>query len=134
MYADRMTDSMTKAIDETNRRRAKQVAYNQAHNIQPISIFKAVRDLTDQLSGGAAAHAVHEKHAEYHGRETTGLGKNEIQRVISELEKQMKESAKNLEFEKAAVLRDQIFELRSMLAEESKLPPWEKVRLLAGEE
>lgn len=134
MYADRMTDSMNKAIDETNRRRAKQVAYNEAHGIQPISIFKAVRDLTDQLSGGAAAHAVSDNRGEYRARETTGLNKNEIQRVLSELEKQMKESAKNLEFEKAAVLRDQIFELRSILAEESKLPPWEKVRLLSGEE
>jgi excinuclease ABC subunit B len=54
--------------------------------------------------------------------------------VISELEKQMKDAAKNLEFEKAAILRDQVFELRSILAEESKLPPWNKVRLLAGEE
>ena len=50
MYADRMTDSMRRAIDETNRRRAKQVAYNEEHGIEPVSIFKAVRDLTDQLS------------------------------------------------------------------------------------
>lgn len=54
--------------------------------------------------------------------------------MINELEKQMKEAAQNLEFEKAAVLRDQIFELRNILAEEANLPPWEKVRLLAGEE
>jgi excinuclease ABC subunit B len=54
--------------------------------------------------------------------------------VIEELEKQMKQAAKDLEFEKAAVLRDQIYELRSILAEESNLAPWEKVRLLAGEE
>jgi len=131
MYADKMTDSMKRAIEETNRRRAKQVAFNQEHNIQPVSIFKAVRDLTDQLS----AHAVAESRADYStSKGTTGLAKSEIQRVISELEKQMKDAAKNLEFEKAAVLRDQIFELRSILAEESKLPPWEKVRLLAGEE
>ena len=63
----------------------------------------------------------------------SGLPKGEIKRVIEELEKQMKESAKNLEFEKAAVLRDQIFELRTILAEESN-KPWERVRLLAGEE
>jgi len=131
MYADKMTDSMKRAIDETNRRRAKQVAFNQEHNIQPVSIFKAVRDLTDQLS----VHAVAETRAEYStSRGTTGLAKSEIQRVIGELEKQMKDAAKNLEFEKAAVLRDQIFELRGILAEDSKLPPWEKVRLLAGEE
>jgi excinuclease ABC subunit B len=53
--------------------------------------------------------------------------------VIVEMEKEMKQAAKNLEFEKAAVLRDQIFELRSMLAEESDAPPWEKIRLLTGE-
>jgi excinuclease ABC subunit B len=131
MYADKMTDSMKRALDETNRRRAKQVAYNQEHNIQPVSIFKAVRDLTDQLS----AHAVAETRAEYStSRGTTGLAKSEIQRVISELEKQMKDAAKNLEFEKAAILRDQIFELRSTLAEDSKATPWEKVRLMAGDE
>jgi excinuclease ABC subunit B len=131
MYADKMTDSMKRAIDETNRRRAKQVAFNQEHNIQPVSIFKAVRDLTDQLS----AHAVAESRAEYStSKGTTGLAKSEIQRVISELEKQMKDAAKNLEFEKAAILRDQVFELRTILAEETKASPWEKVRLLAGEE
>ena len=57
MYADKMTDSMQRAIDETNRRRAKQVAYNEAHGIEPVSIFKAVRDLTDQLGGKAEAEA-----------------------------------------------------------------------------
>ena len=55
MYADKMTNSMKRAIDETNRRRAKQMAFNQEHNIQPVSIFKAVRDLTDQLSAHAVA-------------------------------------------------------------------------------
>jgi excinuclease ABC subunit B len=130
MYADRITDSMKRALDETNRRRAKQVAFNEAHGIQPVSIYKAVRDLTDQLSAPALAEA----RGEYKTRTTTGLPKNEVQRVITELEKQMKDAAKNLEFEKAALLRDQIFELRSILAEESNAPPWEKIRYLAGEE
>ncbi len=130
MYADVVTDSMRRAIDETNRRRAKQVAYNEEHGIEPVSIMKAVRDLTDQI----AVHAVAEPQAEYRVRGATGLPKNEMRRVIAEMEKQMKEAAKNLEFEKAAVLRDQIYELRSVLAEESNAPPWEKVRLLAGEE
>jgi excinuclease ABC subunit B len=130
MYADKMTDSMQRAIDETNRRRAKQVAFNESHGIQPVSIFKAVRDLTDQLS----VQAVAEGRGEYKTRSTSGMPKNEITRLIAEMEKQMKDAAKNLEFEKAALLRDQIFELRGILAEESKAPPWEKIRYLAGEE
>lgn len=130
MYADTMTDSMRRAIDETNRRRAKQQAFNDAHGIQPVGIFKAIRDLTDQLS----IKVVAEPRGEYHTKGVGGLPKSDIQRVISELEKQMKEAAKNLEFEKAAGLRDQIFELRSVLAEESKLPPWEKIKILSGEE
>jgi excinuclease ABC subunit B len=130
MYAEKITDSMRRAIDETNRRRAKQVSYNEAHGIQPVGIFKAVRDLTDQLS----ARVVAEPHAEYRAGKAAGLPKSEMQRVIAELEKQMKEAARNLEFEKAAVLRDQIYELRTILAEESNAAPWEKIRLLAGEE
>jgi excinuclease ABC subunit B len=130
MYADHVTDSMGRAIDETNRRREKQIAYNEEHGIQPVSIFKAVRDLTDQLS----MKAVTEPHAEYLTKGGLGMPKNELQKVIAELEKQMKEAAKNLEFEKAAALRDEMYELRSILAEESNIPPWQKVRLLAGEE
>ncbi len=130
MYADKVTDSMRRALDETNRRRQKQVDYNEAHGIQPVSIFKAVRDLTDQLS----VRAVSELKGEYRVKGAGGLPKSDLQRVISELEKQMKESAKNLEFEKAAAFRDEIFELRSILAEESNAKPWEKIRLLSGEE
>lgn len=130
MYADHITDSMRRAIDETNRRRAKQVAYNQEHGIEPVSIVKAVRDLTDQLS----VRAVAEPRAEYRAGGGSGLPKNEMQRLIAELEKQMKEASQHLEFEKAAVLRDQIFELRAILAEEGNLNPWEKIRLLSGEE
>jgi len=130
MYADRITDSMRNAIDETNRRRAKQIAYNQEHGIEPVSIVKAVRDLTDQI----AAHSVSEGQGEYRVKTSSGLPKSELQRVISELEKQMRAAAKDLEFEKAAILRDQIYELRTILAEESNMKPWEKVRLLAGSE
>ena len=130
MYADRITDSMKRAIDETDRRRAKQVAYNEAHGIQPVSIMKAVRDLTDEMTPRAVA----ESRGEYKVKGPRGLAKNELLRVIAEMGKQMKEAAKNLEFEKAAVLRDQIYELRGVLAEESNLKPWEKIKLLAGEE
>ncbi len=131
MYADQMTDSMRRAIDETNRRRAKQIAYNQEYGIEPVSIHKAVRDLTDQLSVPAVA----EEKGEYRTRASAArMERSDLQRVIAELEKQMKEAARNLEFEKAAVLRDQVYELRGILAESSNLPPWDKVRLLAGEE
>jgi len=130
MYADKVTDSMQRAISETDRRRAKQNDYNMAHGIQPVSIYKAVRDLTDQLS----IKAVAETKAEYRVHGPGKLPKSEIQKVISDLEAQMKEAARGLEFEKAAVLRDQIFELRSMLAEDANLPPWEKIRLLSGEQ
>ena len=130
MYADRITNSMKRAIEETNRRRAKQVSHNQEHGIEPASIVKEVRDLTDQLS----AHAVAESQTEYRVDGATKLPTAEIKRVISELEKGMKEAAKNLEFEKAAILRDQVYELRGILAEESNLPPWKKIHLLAGGE
>jgi excinuclease ABC subunit B len=121
---------MRRAIEETNRRRAKQIAFNEAHDIQPVSIYKAVRDLTDQLSIKSMA----EPHAEYHVDGAANLPKAEIKRVINELESQMKAAAKDLEFEKAAVLRDQVYELRTLLAEASNAPPWEKIRLLTGEE
>jgi excinuclease ABC subunit B len=130
MYADTNTEAMRKAIDETNRRRAKQVAHNEQHGIQPVSIIKAVRDLTDRLS---LAHAVSEPRAEYLAGKASPLPKKEIQRVISELEKQMKEAAQNLEFEKAAIIRDQIYELRGVLADSEYAAPWKRARILAGE-
>jgi excinuclease ABC subunit B len=89
-----------------------------------------VRDLTDQLS----VKAVAEPRADYRTKGASGMPKGDLQRLILELEKQMKVAAKDLEFEKAALMRDQIFELRAILADESNLKPWEKVRLLAGEE
>lgn len=129
MYADEVTDAMRAAIDETNRRRAKQIAYNEEHGIEPVSIVKAVRDLTDRV----AAAAVAEAEGDYDVRGAASLPKKELMRVIEELEMRMHQAAENLEFEQAAALRDQVFELRALVAEESDLPPWEKVRMLAGE-
>lgn len=132
MYADKITDSMRRALDETDRRRAKQVAYNKAHGIEPVGIFKAVHDLTERLK--ASAVAVAEPKANYRvGGSSSPLPKKELKRVISELENQMKAAAKDLEFERAAALRDQILELRAILAEDPDLPPWKKARLMAGE-
>jgi len=130
MYADRVTDSMKRAIDETNRRRAKQVAYNEAHGIIPISIHKAIRDLTDELS--LEARAVAERQAKYEVK-GSGLPRGELQKIIAEIEKQMKEAAKNLEFEKAAAMRDEMYELKTILAEEENLKPWERIKLMAGD-
>jgi len=129
MYADKVTDAMSSAINETNRRRAIQIEYNEKHGIQPVSIVKEVRDLTDQI----AVRSIAEPQADYHIKGISGLPKNDLIKIISELEKQMKEAAQNLEFEKAAVLRDQVFELRAVLAEESNAPPWEKIRYLSGD-
>jgi excinuclease ABC subunit B len=130
MYADRVTDSMKRAIDETNRRRAKQVAYNVEHNIEPVTIIKAIHDITERLTAPALAEA----RGEYKtGNHSAPLPKAEIKRVISELENQMRASAKELQFERAAALRDQILELRAILADDPDLPPWQKARLLAGE-
>lgn len=127
MYGDQITDAMRTAIDETDRRREKQVAYNEAHHIQPASIIKEVYDLTKRLSG---SQVMAETPADYHAG---GMPKDEIERLIGELENQMKIAAKDLEFERAAALRDQIYDLRAQLVEQSNLPPWKKAMLLSGE-
>jgi excinuclease ABC subunit B len=136
MYADRMTDSMNFAIGETNRRRAKQVKYNTEHGIVPISIHKAIRDITDSLSVEARdnARTLGESRAEYRtGKKSAAADREEVKKVIAELEKQMKEAAKNLEFEKAAAIRDEMYELKGVLADDEKLKPWERIKLLTGE-
>ena len=110
MYADIMTASMRRAIEETNRRRKIQMSYNQEHGITPQGIKKAIKGITDQLK------AVAETRAQY--TVATGIPKDEIARLIKNLEYQMKAAAKNLEFEKAALIRDQILELRKELVGE----------------
>jgi excinuclease ABC subunit B len=138
MYADRMTDSMNAAIGETNRRRAKQLKFNQEHGIVPVSIHKAIRDITDSLSAQAqeSARAVGEERGKYKaGRAAMdATSRREIEKVVAELEKQMKEAARNLEFERAAALRDEMYELRAFMADDASLKPWERIKLLAGEE
>ena len=118
MYADRVTDSMQRAIHETDRRRSVQREHNERHGIEPRSIVKQVRDLTDRV------RAVAERRDEY--RIAAPVPKAEAGYLISELEKQMKEAAANLEFEKAALLRDQIFELRKQF-EDDDVPEWERI-------
>jgi excinuclease ABC subunit B len=109
MYADRVTDSMRKAIEETYRRRDIQMAYNEAHGITPVAIQKSIRDLSDEV------RAVAEERAEY--AVTEDIPKDELARLLKDLEGQMKAAAKNLEFERAAALRDQIVDLRRRMEE-----------------
>jgi excinuclease ABC subunit B len=111
MYGDKITDSMRRAIDETARRRKVQMDYNEAHGIEPVQIIKAVRDLTEQIR---SAHA--DVKAKPEGE--ISLSRMEAERIVRDLEKEMKSAAQNLEFEKAAALRDQLYELRGYLEEE----------------
>ncbi len=115
MYADTMTRSMKAAIDETYRRRERQIAHNLQHGIEPRGIVKEIKDLTDRVrqvaeqaaqydaGNGATEGVIHE------------LPRAELTRMVKDLESQMKKSAKNLEFEKAALLRDQVVELRRII-------------------
>lgn len=122
MYADRITGSMQRAIDETNRRRAIQEAYNREHHIQPASIAKAIKDLTDRV------RMVAEEQEEYGVTSLAKIPEDEVQRMIKEFTAQMKQAAKDLEFERAAQLRDQIKELQAILDANDKRPAWEKLR------
>jgi len=106
LYADVMTGSMKKAIDETNRRRAIQIAYNKKHHITPVSITKKIHDITDSLSTER-----HKAVANLLAIETPGLDKKGYKKLIKEKNKQMSEAVKNLDFETAAILRDEIREL-----------------------
>ncbi|MEA4811311.1 MAG: excinuclease ABC subunit UvrB [Anaerolineaceae bacterium] len=129
LYADKMTDSMKRAIDETNRRRAKQEAYNEEHHISPVSISKAVHDLTDRIGG---LNAGDEQSRHRSPQELAAeMDKRELTKLIAQMETQMKAAAKELEFERAALLRDQVYELKAILAEESGLPPWKQQEILA---
>jgi len=123
MYAGRITDSMRRAIEETERRREIQVKYNEEHGIVPATIVKEVRDLTDWVRRQAAPDREP-------GLALAQLPRDELARLVRELERQMKAAARDLEFEKAALLRDQILELRVVLAEteEADLPAWERER------
>ncbi len=134
MYADKITDSMSFAIDETNRRREKQQAYNREHGIEPQSIIKAIKDLTEQM-----AHERKEREQEkVLAEQRTGyeisptMPPHEIEHLIEQLEKRMKAAAAELEFEKAAAFRDQINELHEQLkaiedAADTR-PAWEKIK------
>jgi excinuclease ABC subunit B len=133
LYADNMTDSMKNAIAETDRRRAKQVAYNEAHGIQPKSIVKAIRDLTDRVKSESNTGEVEYETAKPGRLSVRDLPKSEAEKILANLESEMKAAAKDLAFEKAALLRDQILELRQQLLDiDEKTPEWEKVRKMGA--
>ena len=113
MYADVMTDSMRNAIEETNRRREIQEAYNKEHGITPTTIKKAVRDLI-AVSKSVAETEVKLK------KDPESMSKKELKNLISQLEKQMRQAAADLNFEQAAELRDKMMELKKNLADAEK--------------
>jgi len=124
LYADAVTGSMRRAIDETERRRAKQVAFNAAHRITPKGVSKRIKDIIDGVYDADAARAelkAAEEHARYEA-----MTEKDIGREIKRLERQMQAHAKNLEFEQAARVRDQLADLKKKVfgvALEEELPP-----------
>jgi excinuclease ABC subunit B len=119
LYADKMTDSMAFAISETNRRRAIQEASNREHNVEPRGIVKSIRDLTDRVKVMAESKPSYDTGAAQEPRplDASMLPPDELNKLIKQVEKEMKEAAKALEFEKAALLRDQLVELRRIEVE-----------------
>jgi Excinuclease ABC subunit B len=109
LYADRITGSMRKAIDETDRRREKQRAHNETHGIKPQGVKRKITDVMDvgHVGGKAKIDQAAEQHATYHVMTTT-----EIDDQVKVLEKKMLDHAQNLEFEQAAAVRDEIAKLR----------------------
>ena len=113
MYADRITDSMRRAIDETARRRQLQAEHNQRHGIEPQSIQKEIHDITEGIK------SIAENRTRYNTVRKE-MSRADMFKVVKDLEVQMKDAAKSLQFEKAAQFRDEIFELRRLLAVEEK--------------
>jgi excinuclease ABC subunit B len=110
LYADRVTDSIKRAIGETDRRRVKQVAYNTAHGITPKGIIKRIKDLIDGVydpDASEAGFAAAQAEARYEA-----MSEKQVAREIKALEKKMLEHARNLEFEEAAKVRDRLGELK----------------------
>ena len=109
MYADQISHAMRVCIDETDRRRDIQKKYNEEHGITPQTIEKAVRDIIE-VTTKVEAHI-----DEYEGKSLLELTKKELKEYADKLEKEMREAAKALEFERAAVLRDRLLEVRAKL-------------------
>jgi excinuclease ABC subunit B len=117
LYADKMTDAMRAAIDETNRRRTIQERHNQEHGIEPRGIIKGIRDLTDRVKIMAESKGAPYETGAQPVLDASMLPSDELARLIKQVEKEMKDAAKALEFERAALLRDQLVELRRIEVE-----------------
>lgn len=126
LYADKVTDSMAMAIEETNRRRAIQEAYNREHGIEPRGIVKSIRDLTDRVKIIAETRPQYQENGKESGAKTVAdpalLPPDKLDELVRQVEKEMKEAAKALEFERAALLRDQLMELRRVQVERKVVP------------
>jgi excinuclease ABC subunit B len=120
LYADKITDSMRVAMDETNRRREIQARHNLENNIEPQGIVKSIRDLTDRVKIMAESKAEYRTEGETAAPiiDPASLTREDLARLIKQIEKEMKDAAKALEFEKAAALRDQLVELRGLELQE----------------
>jgi excinuclease ABC subunit B len=112
MYADSMTDSMKAAIGETDRRRAVQERYNVEHGIVPATIIKGIRDLNDQLRTVAEGRVVYASEREARDARLAELDTKKVAELIARMEAEMRSAAKELEFERAAALRDEIQQIR----------------------
>ena len=119
MYADKVTEAIRAAVDETNRRRAIQVAYNEDHGITPASIKKGVSDIAEFLSLESQPHVPGRRRR---GSQPQGMTREELEKLVVELEEEMFAAAEELRFEYAAKLRDEIKELRRELTAAAPAP------------
>jgi hypothetical protein len=115
MYADRMTESMQAAIGETDRRRSVQAAYNKEKGIEPTTIIKGIHDLNERLRSVAESTTMY---AAERGRDLTELDRTRVEQLVGQMEAEMRAAAKQLEFERAAALRDEIQQIRYRVLEE----------------
>ena len=132
------TDSDLNGYDDTSpeMQKALRAAYKDSYAFRekidvdgfdhPLKMY----DLTEELT----VKAVGEEKGDYRVKTVGGIPRNELRQIVFEVEKQMKEAAKNLDFERAAALRDELYELKNLLAEDESLKPWERIKLMTGEE
>jgi excinuclease ABC subunit B len=118
MYADRVTESMKVAIDETDRRRAVQERYNREHGIEPQTIIKGIHDINDRLRAVAEHPVVYS--SERRARDLAEADRVEVEKIVARMEAEMKLAAKQLEFERAAALRDEIQQIRLRVLEQDQ--------------